>query len=229
MTPRQARAALGGFFLLATGVTGNALYLQEAISLNSALGKTTVAPGREVSPRPPAAERQKTAALLKPQPAGTETAPDAPPDEADTRTVRAIQQELNRRRHGPLAVDGVVRPTMRAAIMAFEHEHNLPLTGEATQALLKRLVLGAPAAPETAGTPEVKSPHAKAMIRQVQQLLAARGYRPGPADGRLSGETVAAIRAFERDQRLAPKGRISADVLVRLQDNAPGAQTLKER
>ena len=28
MTPRQARVALGAFVLLATGVTGNALYLQ---------------------------------------------------------------------------------------------------------------------------------------------------------------------------------------------------------
>jgi peptidoglycan hydrolase-like protein with peptidoglycan-binding domain len=228
MTPRQARAALGGFFLLAAGVTGNALYLQEAISLNSAVSKATLAPRRETPPRPPA-EQPKSAALLKPQPASAETAAEAPPDEADTRAVRAIQQELNRRRHGPLAVDGVVRPTMRAAIMAFEHEHNLPLTGEATQALLKRLVLGPPTAPEIAGTPEVKSPHARAVIRQVQQLLAARGYRPGAVDGRLSGETVAAIRAFERDQRLAPTGRISADILVRLQDDAPGAKALKER
>ena len=31
----------------------------------------------------------------------------------------------------------------RAAIMAFEHDHGLALTGEASEALLKRILLGA--------------------------------------------------------------------------------------
>ena len=53
----------------------------------------------------------------------------------------------------------------------------------------------------------------------VQRLLAAKGYRPGAIDGRLNPETVEAIRSFEQAQGLVPaKGRISAEVYVRLQD-----------
>ena len=142
------------------------------------------------------------------------------PDEASPDTVRAIQRELSQRGFGPVASDGIMRPITRAAIMSYEHDSRLPLTGEATEALLTRLVLGAPATNTPSGAGEVQSPHAEALIRQVQSMLVASGYRPGPADGRIRAETAAAIRAFEQDQGLAPKGRVSAEVMARLQSSA---------
>jgi hypothetical protein len=230
MTPRQARVALGAFLLLATGVTGNALYLQGAAVDGGAARKGRLAPKSDPPPhRAPAGPAEdlksgpKRTTLLKPGPnpgrAVAETNLMVPPDEADVEAVRSIQRELERRGFGPIVADGVMRPAARAAIMAFEHEHRLPLTGEATQALLKRLVFGVPPAAQTDGPPEVLSPHARALIRDVQRLLEARGYRPGAIDGRLSGETVKAIRMFETDQGLEPKGRISAHVVTRLQDS----------
>jgi peptidoglycan hydrolase-like protein with peptidoglycan-binding domain len=104
--------------------------------------------------------------------------------------------------------------------MAFEHEHRLPLTGEATQALLKHLVFGISPQAQTPGAPKVQSPRAEALVKDVQRLLTARGYRPGAIDGRLSADTVRAIRVFETDQGLAPKGRISAEIVDRLQDRS---------
>jgi peptidoglycan hydrolase-like protein with peptidoglycan-binding domain len=224
MTPRQARVALGGFLILAVGVTGNALLLQGAVPLNGAARKGAVAV-RTVPVQPvtaPAAEEPKRA-----PPAAADIEP--PPDEADTEAVRGIQRELKRRGYGPLVADGIMRPEARAAVMAFEHEHRLPLTGEATQALMKRLVFGTSGADETAGAREVRSPHAEAIVKEVQRLLAGRGYRPGAVDGRLRPETVAAIRVFETDQGLAPKGRISAEILTRLQDGSSGARRQKGR
>jgi len=232
MTPRQARVALGGFLLLAAGVTGNALYLQGAISLNSAMGKAAVAAKPEKPVRrssPPEAEQVKSTASLKPRAADEGTGPTPPLDESDAETVRNIQRELKRRGHGPVVADGIMRPAARAAIMAFEHEHGFPLTGEATQATLKRLVFGTSVATETAVSPEVRSPHAEAVIKEVQRLLTARGYRPGPIDGGLRAQTVAAIRVFETDQGLTPKGRISAEIFVRLQDGTPGPKKPKGR
>lgn len=166
----------------------------------------------------------KNAQALKVRTVRVATVGEAPPADAgtDTDTVRAVQAELNRRGHGPVTADAVVRPATRAAIMAYEHEHRLPLTGEATQELLKQLLFGAPPAGAAAGPPEVRSPQAQAVIRDVQRQLAARGYRPGAADGRLSAETVAAIRTFEADQGLVPKGRISAVVLERLESGMAG-------
>jgi peptidoglycan hydrolase-like protein with peptidoglycan-binding domain len=230
MTPRQARVALSAFLLLATGVTGNALFLQSAAPVDGA--RKGGAPKPDPPPKrtpAPSADAPKRAALVKPGPASAEADLEVPPDEADVEAVRGIQRELKRRGYGPLVADGIMRPAARAAVMALEHEHRLPLTGEATQALLKRLVFGTSAATQSPGPPEVRSPHAEALIRDVQRLLTARGYRPGAIDGRLSAETVAAIRVFETDQGLEPKGRISAEIVTRLQDGAPGRKRQKGR
>jgi peptidoglycan hydrolase-like protein with peptidoglycan-binding domain len=282
MTPRQARVALGAFVLLATGVTGNALYLQgspdrvaakppapppavrsepqrppgrptEAKAGKGAQQSTGLPPAsaaqskavgsraaeskatepRSAEPEADAsrdAETPRNAQSLKVRTVRVATVGEVPPVDAspspganaDAETVRAVQAELNRRGYGPLAADGVMRPAARAAVMAFEHEHRLPLTGEASQELLKQILFGAPPAAGAAGPPEVRSPQAQGLIRDVQRQLAARGYRPGAADGRLSAETVAAIRTFEADQGLVPKGRISAVLLDRLESGMAG-------
>jgi peptidoglycan hydrolase-like protein with peptidoglycan-binding domain len=250
MTPRQARVALGAFVLLAAGVVGNALYLQGGE--RAAAGPPAAAPRPEPQ-RPPAApsapaapvenkpakppdrasserptEAPKTAQSVKVRMVRVATVGETPQEEGDTDTVRAVQTELNRLGYGPVVADGVMRPAARAAIMAFEHEHRLALTGQATQGLLKMLLFGAPATAGAAAPVEAPSPQAQAMIRQVQQMLSGRGYRPGAIDGRLSAETVAAIRIFEADQGLVPKGRISAVVLERLEGGIGGGGRHKE-
>jgi peptidoglycan hydrolase-like protein with peptidoglycan-binding domain len=145
------------------------------------------------------------------------TIAESRPEQADAETVRAVQEELNRQGYGPVETDGVMRRPTRAAIMAFEQDHRLGLTGEASQDLLKQMVFGTPQSVGAARLSEVRSPHAEAIVKHVQQALLARGYRPGAADGRLTAETVAALRTFETDQGLVPRGRISAEVLERLE------------
>ena len=151
MTPRLARMALAAFAVLAVGVTYNALRRQE--------GATVDAKAVAEQAHPRTGERQERTEKAKPgrvKPRHSASAPDAvtadaPADATDpvgAETVRAIQRELKQRGYGPLANDGVMRPVTRAAIMAFEHENRLPLTGEATEGLLRHLVLGVPAAPE---------------------------------------------------------------------------------
>jgi peptidoglycan hydrolase-like protein with peptidoglycan-binding domain len=241
MTPRQARIALGGFFLLSIGVTSNALYLQGAVSGNTEKTATAAVRPEPRQPKPtklvkaPDKTATADAAPQSPPQSTPQSAPKAAPksvkvrmvrvatvgetraEEADADTVRAVQEELNRQGYGPIEADGVMRQPTRAAIMAFEHDHQLGLSGEASQALLKQLVFGTPGAASGAGDVEVRSPHAEAIVKQVQRSLVARGYRAGTADGQVSAETVAAIRTFETDQGLVPKGRISAVVLERLQ------------
>ena len=129
------------------------------------------------------AQGTKRTALIKPNSIKTNETPEVLPNEAGADTIRAIQRELSQRGFGPVAGDGVMRPVVRAAIMAYEHDNRLALTGEATEALLTRLVLGAPADNASSGAGEVRSPHAEAIIKQVQRLLAAVGYRPGPPTG----------------------------------------------
>lgn len=225
MTPRQAQVALAGFILLSGGVVFNALYMQgEPGTARRAVTEPAARPpvdrARPAEVAPPAKTATKRTAQLKPDSAKADLMPEAPAEEASADTIKAIQRELGQHGFGPVASDGVMRPVTRAAIMAYEHDHRLPLTGEATEALLTRLVLGVPANTEVSGSREVRSPQAEALIKQVQRMLTANGYRPGPADGRMTADTASAIRAFEEDQGFAARGRVSAAVVGRLQESA---------
>jgi peptidoglycan hydrolase-like protein with peptidoglycan-binding domain len=224
MTPRQARVALVVFMLLSGAVAYNALYLQ-----------ADGAPGRRLASEVPDAARApgSTRAAARPQTASkapdqrvSSVAGDPSPD-----TIRAIQRELNQRGYGPVSADGVMRPVTRAAIMSFEQDSKLPLTGEASDALLARLVLGGSGTERqaVANAGQVQSQHAEDTIRQVQRMLTANGYRPGPADGKLGNATIEAIRAFEQDQGLQPKGRVSAEVVSRLQTSTSKLKSAEVR
>ena len=103
----------------------------------------------------------------------------------------------------------------RGAILAFEHDHGLPLTARPSQELLKAIILGEggkrgakSAKPETAEAQDV--------IRSVQRSLLKLGYKAGTANGRMTPETARAIRAFEGDQALAETGRVSGPLISRL-------------
>ena len=234
MTPGQARIALLSFLLVSAGVVTNALFLQarppvagkgagERASTRPApdkagkLGETPMT-RRSGLPEEPALR----IARFAPDHGKIDPAPAGPDGSADAETIRAIQRELKLRGYGPVPGDGVIGLTTRAAIMAFEHDHAMALSGEASERLLKRILLGAtdPGSADSAGAGKVRSGHAEQVIRSVQQWLAALGYQPGRIDGRPGEETVRAIRDFEMDKGLVPRGRISAELVVRLGESA---------
>ena len=47
-------------------------------------------------------------------------------------------------------------------------------------------------------------------IKKVQEALAARGYAPGPIDGRAGPKTQKAIRLFQQDSGLDPDGQVGS-------------------
>jgi peptidoglycan hydrolase-like protein with peptidoglycan-binding domain len=236
MTPGQARVALLSFLLVTTGVAMNALFLQSGpvVATKSPTARPTAGPpadrGRRSSeatridrskPAPSeAAAKEQTLRIARfaPDTAMLDAPLPAPQGEASIETVRVIQRELKSRGYGPLAGDGVMGLTTRAGIMAFEHDYGLGLTGEASEDLLKRILLGALPDIAPAGTTKIRSVHAEQVIRAVQQRLAALGYRIVRADGWLGEDTIKAIRDFEMDKGLVPKGRISAELVARLND-----------
>jgi peptidoglycan hydrolase-like protein with peptidoglycan-binding domain len=184
--------------------------------------------GRAGKPSNPA-DASKRPALQKAGSSKSDLVTGALPDEAGADTIRGIQRELGQRGFGPLTADGIMRPVTRAAIMAYEHDQGLPLTGQATEALMRRILFGAPPE-EVSRAGEIRSALAEDIVKQVQRLLAARGYRPGPIDGRMSAETAAAIRSFEESQGLHPaKGRVSAEVYLRLQDTSSKLKSAEVR
>jgi peptidoglycan hydrolase-like protein with peptidoglycan-binding domain len=234
MTPGQARMALVSFVLVSAGVATNALFLQARphVAGNGMAERATVRPSADRAGKlseattlrrgGPAEEQALRIARFAPDPAKIDPAPVAPDDAADAETVRAVQRELKLRGYGPVGVDGVIGLTTRAAIMAFEHDHGMALSAEANDRLLKRILLGAadPASVDSSSAGRVRSARAEQIIRSVQQWLAALGYQPGRIDGRLGEETVKAIRDFEMDKGLVPRGRVSAELVTRLGEAA---------
>lgn len=147
---------------------------------------------------------------------------------ADRKTIAEVQAALATLGYRPGAADGSLPAQTRAAIMAYEYDHGLPLTARADDVQLARL-LGLSAPPgggvESAGHPETDE--ARAVIAEVQRALASIGYEPGGADGTLTSATTRAIRNYEIDNRLPETGRVSGRLVGALSDRAkPGRLAL---
>jgi peptidoglycan hydrolase-like protein with peptidoglycan-binding domain len=143
--------------------------------------------------------------------------PGVPAASAADDIIRAIQRELRQRGYEPGAANGVANPTTRAAIMAYQRDHGLPLTGEPSEELLKAIVFETSAVartPRTGGSAERRN-HSE-RVRNLQQWLAALGYTVGKIDGRIGEGTRQAIRKFETDQGLPATGRVTGQLVAQL-------------
>ncbi len=133
-----------------------------------------------------------------------------------TKTIMAVQRKLVEIGYEPGPVDGVQGYVTRAAIMAYQDDKGLAITGEATDRLLKNMILGASLGDAgengSASLPE----ETKDLIRAVQLTLAKLGYDPGPPDGLWGASTRKAIESFERAKKLTVKGRISGRFIKHL-------------
>jgi peptidoglycan hydrolase-like protein with peptidoglycan-binding domain len=63
---------------------------------------------------------------------------DGPPTAPDP-VIAAVQRALARAAYGPVGVDGFAGPQTYDAIMRFQRDHNLPVTGEISDSLLIEL------------------------------------------------------------------------------------------
>lgn len=132
--------------------------------------------------------------------------------EAETRDLKiSVRRQL--------AVRGYLDPDIRyssvparAAILAFEFDHRLPLTAAPSEALLKALIF----THGKSGSSVIMSPatkYAKVLIEEVQKALGHLGYLDGKISSRLDKDTRTAIRKFERARGLEESGRISAPLI----------------
>jgi peptidoglycan hydrolase-like protein with peptidoglycan-binding domain len=220
MSPRGFRITVILFLLLSGGMAANLMLFQPTN------GRGVVAGARVPSPfETSALKAEETSTKLRgevlPQNVLRVTAPDLVTGPAEVKpkenaeTIRAIQRELQARGYDAGNPDGMAGLVTQAAIMAFETDHGIVLTGEATDELLQAILLGGSAAQRNAGRAQ-QSARASQVIRTVQQSLSKLGYDAGKADGQLGESTINAIRAFEKQQGLADSGRISGPLVARL-------------
>jgi len=203
-------------FLAFVGLTGsiiyNALYLQELH------GTAAVTASGQVVPTP---DRRPPIEVIKLPPVST----DLPPLEVEAGgtqlLVRAVQRELATRGFDVGPEDGKPSDKTRAAISAYQKGRGLPVTGVATDGLLRHILLGASVQPGGAtGSVAGNTVSGKAKdglsVKAVQQVLADLGYAPGPVDGALGDATTRAISAFQRDRKMAATGRITPELMREL-------------
>jgi peptidoglycan hydrolase-like protein with peptidoglycan-binding domain len=226
MSPALLRAIFGGFFALMAGVAINTLWLQPD---RPQVAKVTTGASQQharltaaaTDPRPLLQSATDTDAMrvarLAPDSAAPAKMPVIPEAEGDPVVIRTVQKELLKRGYGPVVPNGIIGPLSRAAIMAYEFDNALPLTGEATEVLLKRMRDGVPAvrSPDPQAR-KIRSLEAEQVVRTVQHSLTSLGYDAGRIDGRVGDETERAIRQFEAASGLAATGRISAELFSQL-------------
>lgn len=130
--------------------------------------------------------------------------------------IRAVQRELQVQGYEAGGVDGVAGLTTRAAVMAFEWDQGLPLTGEPSQPTLQALLLGGRGLAAGIVSTAPPSLQASQVIRTVQHGLTALGYGEFKVQGTISPETQRAIRLFEVNEGLSETGRISGALASRV-------------
>src|SRR5262245_29211877 len=211
-------------FLAFLGLTGtiiyNALYLQE---------EQRAASGAMGQPGAPAKAPVEVAKLPH---VSTDLRQTAPQQGRPTLIVRAVQRELAARGFNVGPVDGVPSAKTSAAISAYEKAQGLPVTGRASDELLRNILLGdsVPSGGAATGSVTEKTATAplggRAKVRAVQQILADLGYSPGAIDGALGDSTSSAISAFQRDRKVTATGTITPELLDEL-ERVTGRDTSK--
>lgn len=220
MSANTLRIGLVAFTVLAAAAVTNMVMLQPssgrraAAKPNRAVGVSEIRPDAATL-RPEERAPLQQIAKAEPKPEATASAMAATSTQDVT---RAIQRELKERGYEAGVADGQPGLMTRAAIMAYEHDRNLNLTGEPTPQLLKQILLNTNpvSAVSRPAAGQEQSMHATQVIRTVQQSLVTLGYLPGKVDGRMGDDTVRAIREFELDQGLHETGRVSGQLVARL-------------
>jgi peptidoglycan hydrolase-like protein with peptidoglycan-binding domain len=128
--------------------------------------------------------------------------------------TRAVQRELQIRGYEVGTVDGIEGAMTRAAIIGYEADKGMPLTGRPSQKLLEHILLGKGKNGTDASRTETTE--ARKAIESVQSALASLGYKPGQIDGQWNAQTQRAIREFEIDQAMPETGRLSGPLVARL-------------
>ncbi len=199
MTRLHARLTLAGITAIFLATASNALFLQDRGRLFQANGLPSTSVSVTQFPSQPDANAQGSAALQDQEIRGP-------------RLHVAIYRELARRgyleqlRAGPNG--------LRLAVLAYEFDNGLPLTGEPTEAFLKRVLFDINQAPRGSFTDRAEV-NTKLVI-EAQKALLGLGFFRGTFSGRMDVWTSNAIRDFERHRGIPVSGRLTGQTLLEL-------------
>ena len=108
---------------------------------------------------------------------------------------------------------GVYDQQTRDAVRDYQQANGFAVTGVADANLMSSLDYAAPSYGTTPG-----------VIKQIEQALSDKGYRVGPIDGKLDGQTQTAIDDFLRHAQLHVSDEPSAELLATIQNSSMTAK-----
>jgi hypothetical protein len=247
MTPLAARLTFLGLIVLAGAISANALYMQPpaetrqavekqkseqeqvgsitAREADSPAAKRAVAPYRETEersarPASPEQPRQTRAGRPRSETAREERATPrrrASPEPPRREVVRAIQRELSHRDYPIDRRDGDVDLSTRLAILLYEYDSQLTLTGRPSEVLLEQILFG-PFRGAGAEPPVTRFETDRELVANVQRVLSRLGFANLESTGQLGPDTRSALREFAHFRDLRPDGRLTPRLLLELAD-----------
>jgi len=223
MRPIFARLAFGGFIVLSGAIATNALYFQQPMETKSHVTGSVSSELAKDAPRPASESDRKpsTSAPLqsKQKPADEQKARPAPKtSKAPSRdVVRAIQRELAQRNYEVARRDGRLDVSTRLAILNYQYQAGLKLTGKPSEAILRQILFGPyEVAQKNARIARLEAD--RALVGRVKRILSGLGFANLKANGRMSAATRRALRQFAQFRDLRPDGRLSPRLLLELSD-----------
>ncbi|MFP4537341.1 MAG: peptidoglycan-binding domain-containing protein [Dichotomicrobium sp.] len=216
-----------------SGVTGSVAETEEKAARTLREKAETPAETGETNDRQPAGRSAKADRGVPPedanrssaarqtaarQPQAETAAPRVAPARATSEEViRAIQRELAYRNYAIDRRDGKLDVATRLAILNYQYDADMPLTGRPSEGVLENILFGPfQAAPDDRRVARIEADGA--LVARVQTLLSRLGFANLPRSGRLGADTRRALREFAAFRDLEPDGRLTPRLLLELAD-----------
>ena len=189
MEPQQARMTLFVFMAFSATIVFNALFLQKDAGFATRDVPTSASAGQQSGVQPISYIDERRTLLL------------------------ALRRELSGRNyfpgHASSRIDGRVDAMTIGAIMAYQHDSGLQVTGLASDALLKSFLFGVDKSRHQSEDNRRASRSPSQLVAEIQGILSAKGHYGGKIDGLISPQTMEAVKRFESNRGLPVTGRVS--------------------
>jgi hypothetical protein len=224
MTPQRVRLTLLAIMALFLATAGNALFLQERARTpaQSWAGRLPVEKPAVVTPAPEqtSAPLAAPASSITPVPVPVPAVFTPPQNQPVSQTVEppaqrlvsALQRELTQRGY---AEQLQARSNgLKQAVLAYEFDAGMALTGEPTETLLKQILFDLNQAPHGAFADRAEvNPR---LVIAIQKALLGLGFFRGALSARMDSWTSGAVKDFERHRGLPATGRLHEATLLEL-------------
>lgn len=224
MSPRRAKIYTWMLVGLAGCASINVMLFQQRLpmrGMGGVYGESAAGGAATRMAVPPSALAPAPGTNAPARPTKTANTPPAAPNPAITQAelLQAIQRELSSAGHFTGLADGKPSKALTAAIVSYEFQQGLPLSGEPNDGLLKRLILGTTLATMRTHMPGEIIPGSPAdhMVRWVIESLNKLGHDAGKPQPKLDLKAIQAIRAFEAGELMRPTGRIGEAMVRQLE------------